>query len=201
MNQDAKVISMFVFFAAGETWFSGLIKKVCGGWSHMGIGFRLDDGSAEYFEALYAKGVRGPKPLQDLIDWSWEVPSRQVAIVNLPWIPPYICERKYGISRTYVGMAGYGELKLLVMWCFEKVSRKIGLKLLDSTRQVVCSTFAARVLYPDYPLTDKVRLTDDEVTPGSAWEVVKADTRCKPAYYPQALQEEDEEEGAINESA
>jgi len=181
-----RIVSMFLFFAAGDSWFSRLIAKVCGGWSHAGIGFRFSDTSSVYFEALFAKGVRGPKPLPHLVAWSKEKPGRRLAIVEL-MIPENICERKYGIAQTYSGLIGYGEWQLLAMWAFERFGKRWGWHVPRSPGRVVCSEYAARVLHPEFELRDSIHTRFDEVTPGSAWSVVRRNWQppLKIMFYPE----------------
>ena len=177
------IASAFVFFAAGDNLFSRLIAKICGVWSHAGVGFRLQNGDSIYFEALFAKGVQGPKPLVHLMEWVVKSQKRRVAIVELP-IEANVCERKYGIAQTYRDLAGYGEWQLLAMWFFEKIGRRWGWHVPRSPGRVVCSEFAARVLWPEIPLTDSMRPRLDEVTPGSAWRAVKDRADVTITFYP-----------------
>jgi hypothetical protein len=179
------IVSMFIFFSLGEGWLSRLIAKVCKNWSHMGVGFRFSDGTAVYFEAWVPR-VRGPKPLSHLIDWVHQKPKRRLAIVEL-LIPPNLCERKYGIAQTYSGLIGYGELQLLAMWAFERFGKRWGWHVPKSPGRVVCSEYAARVLYPEFDLRDSIHTRFDEVTPGSAWNVFQRNWQppFKITYYQQ----------------
>lgn len=179
-----RIISMFIFFSRGENLLSRLIARLCG-WSHMGFGFRYNNEYSCYFEALFAKGCRGPKPLEHLIAWSRERPGRKLCIVDLSSVPVKDCARKYTLAQTYVGRVGYGELQILAMWAFERFGRKFGLHVPRTTRTVVCSEYGSRILFPDVDLRGN-RLFD-EVTPGSAWDEIKKNRAAKFTFYGEAV--------------
>jgi hypothetical protein len=171
-----RIVSVFLFFSRDVGWFSNLIAKFCGGWSHMGIGFKSIDEfgiiRSFYYESLFAKGPTGPRPLQHLLAWVSKKTGRKLAIVQLG-LPENICERKYGAALTWVGLAGYAEWQLLAMLAFERFGRRWGWHVPRSIKRVVCSEYDTRILLPDLDLGGGDR-RPDEVTPGSAWDVITA---------------------------
>jgi hypothetical protein len=172
--------SIFVFFVKGDSFLSRAIRRITGGtWSHCGIGFTIPAGAMDpelrdhageeiYFEALFAKGFSGPRPLSDLYDWAAKDPERKVVVVRLGGGADFASE-KLVIAQTWCGTVGYAEWQLVAMWFFERIGRRIGLHVPKSTRRVVCSEAVARILYPQIDLTDADHPRLDEVTPVSLY--------------------------------
>lgn len=179
ISVDPEATAIFVFVAAGEKIFSRLIRRVTGPWSHMGIGFATSDARLIYFEALFGRGFRGPRPLEDLIAWQGGRSDRRFRI---EWVHSLegLAHLKYVIAKTYVGKAGYGELQLLAMWFFERIGRRLGWHVPRSPGQVTCSEAVARILYRDLDLRDPDHPRFDEVTPTSAWNRLLARTAKSP---------------------
>jgi hypothetical protein len=167
LRNPKKVTGMFVFFCAGDGLLSKAILKF-GVWTHAGIGWTYENACADYLEALFLKGIRSPRPFYYVKDWLNEAPkTRKLEIINLPFSPE-LAERKRRIATTYVGRAGYAEAQLLAMLAFEKW----GWRVPKSEGRVVCSEYAARILYPEIDATAQGR-TFDEVTPTSLYEILK----------------------------
>jgi len=163
-----KATKMFVFVSRGDNWLSKLILRVLGEWTHMGLGFVLETGAIVYYEALFRKGVQGPKPLAEIDRWAAARPGRRYAMRLLPDMNSK-AEEKRIIVRTYQDVAGYNGLQLLSMWFLERVGRRFGWRVPRSRGRVVCSELVARVLHPEYDLRDAERSTFDAVNPTSAW--------------------------------
>jgi len=163
------VVGMGVFFSRGDSYLSDLICRLTDSpWSHMGIFFRLADGSVVYYEALVGRTVNGPIPLQCLIDWAQKSEKRNFILIDLPALAPLALSKLVRV-QTYVGRVGYAELQLLGMLAFEKW----GWPILSTPRRVVCSELGARILYPEMDLTEPAHPTLDSVNPGSAYRRLK----------------------------
>ena len=165
---EASAVRMFVFVTRGDGLLAKLIARVTGEWTHMGLGFELSDNRRVYYEALFGKGVQGPKPLSELEQWAAARPGRRYALRVLPGMD-HAAGLKRVIVNTYKDVAGYGELQILSMWFFERVGRRFGWRAPRSRSRIVCSELVARVLMPEFDLRDAVRRSFDEVNPTSAW--------------------------------
>lgn len=169
--------SIFVFFCKGDSLLSRAIMRITGGpWSHCGIGFTIPKGSCAefpeadqvYFEALFGKGFNGPRPLSDVYDWEAKNPERKVLVVRVGGVAAFATS-KLVIAQTWVGTVGYAEWQLVAMWFYERIGRRIGLRVPRSTSRVVCSEAVARILHPQIDLTDADHPRLDEVNPVSLY--------------------------------
>lgn len=154
---NATPTGMFVFFSWGDGRLSRLITKVTGGPSHTGVGFTYADGSSYIYEALFARGVVGPKPFYRVKEWAKKAPGRMLEIVDVQGLSPAALATKQLVADGYVGTAGYAELQLLAMYCFERFGRRVK----TSTAHVVCSEYAARVLLPEINVATADRDLDE----------------------------------------
>jgi hypothetical protein len=138
-------------------------------WTHVGIGFGLDDGTEEYWEALAGRGVRGPIAMSDLAEWQAEVPDERRLLV---WELPELARRareKRAVCQTMAGLVTYSELALLGHWFLAR----FGWPLKDSPNRVICSELVSRILQPDYYLPCSKHPNHDSVTPGWLFEYLK----------------------------
>jgi hypothetical protein len=173
MSEPEASLCMAFWSGTEERWLSRTIVRVTGRrltdgkdrWSHMGVAFKLTDGTEEYYEALFGRPVQGPKPVNNLVDWYFEKRwSRRIELALLP-IAPAACENKRRLLKTWVGTVGYAEWQLLGMWAVERLR----MRLPKSPNRVVCSELAARILAPEVDLTDARHPTPDYVNPNSAY--------------------------------
>lgn len=157
---------MYLMAMWGDAVWSRAISRLTdGGPSHVAIGFNARPDSDElglvYFEALFGRGVIGPRPVQRLLDWQERRPkTRRMEIVPLP------CEgdvafRKRMAAEMWVGAAGYGHLQIIAML----LRKKFGFRVRRNLGRVVCSEFVARLLWPEYDLRDGREF--DAVTPAN----------------------------------
>lgn len=162
----AKACEMFAIFTRGESLLAKLICRVTKGqWSHAAIGFRLDDGSLVYFEALVGKPIGPAKRWQEILDWRGKKPAqRRVATIWLPILPDVV-QRKYLIAQTYAGRT-YAEWQLGLIW----LAQRLGISFVnaDNPGKMVCSELLARILVPEIDLRDLQHPSFDYVTPESA---------------------------------
>jgi len=163
-----KAVGTWLFWTRGESLLSSLIRRVTGPWSHMGIGFDLEDGAPVYYESLFRDGFTGPKPWCKVVDWAAKHPKRKWARRSLD-LSPEISERKRVLAQAHVGRLGYAAWQLLGMWWFERVGKRYGWHLRRSPKRAVCSEAVARILWPEMNLLNHPRRRFDEVTPSSAW--------------------------------
>jgi len=163
---------MFVGFNWGDSWLSKRIQATTRGPSHALVGFEFKNKEPEYYEALIAKGVEGPKPYRKVKEWFLESPdTRNIDMIRLDGISPESLKTKRAIAQTYVGTAGYAEMQLLAMLMFERH----GWRVPKSTNRVVCSELVARILVPEIDLTSEQR-SFDEITPGYLYDALKTHT-------------------------
>jgi len=154
-----------------KAWISRLIARVSGPWTHMGIGFDLEDGAQIYYESLFTEGFHGPKPWSKIPAWAEQDPRRKWARRSLD-LSPEISERKRAVAQAHVGRLGYAAWQLLAMWWFERVGRRYGWHVPRSPNKAVCSEAVAAILWPEVKLTTPERPGLDEVSPSSAWEKI-----------------------------
>lgn len=167
--------NIFVFWCSGDSLLSRLIKRITRSpWSHCGIGFAISDPSNPsnrstiYFEALFAKGFRGPRLLSELYAWRDRRPGREIAVVTLD-VPAAFAQAKLAIAESWVGRVGYAEWQIVCLWAF----LRFGLRVPRSPDRVVCCEAIARLLQPELDLTDPAHPTADETTPGSVYAAVQ----------------------------
>lgn len=154
-------VGIAVVFVHGTGLLSRAIESVTRSpYSHALIRFDLDDGSAEYFESLFARGVIGPRAIMNLWDYQAEHPGVFHTAIQLN-CNARMAAGKYAIAQTFVGSAGYGEMQLIAMWLFKRFGWRVPL----SIGRVVCSEFVARVIFPEWDVTDAEH-TFDEIDPG-----------------------------------
>lgn len=166
---NARAIRVWLFWSTSWEFISLMIRRVSGGkWSHLGLGFDLDDGRQVYFEALFENGWDGPHPVSELVEFE-ETRRGQYERHYIPWIDAGRAHELFLRALSMVGKAGYHQWQLLAMWAFERVGRRIGLVVKDDPDRVVCSEGVARVIYPDVDLRDPERPTFDSVNPCSAY--------------------------------
>jgi len=159
-----RAIRTFAFWTFKAGPLARIICRVTkGSWAHMGIGFRMEDMSERYFEALYSKGVVGPKPISELKAFGNKKGCR--------WWYDYAeldsgaSQAKYLECRGQVGKVGYYAWQLACMWAFER----LGVPVPHSPDRVVCSELVARVLSPELDLRDAIHNKFDMVNPASAY--------------------------------
>jgi hypothetical protein len=134
--------------------------------------FDFPAGGPWYYEALFAKGVIGPRPLWHLQDWLKEAAGRTMEIIPIPldiqtvWV-------KNELARTYCGLAGYGEWQLLQMWWWRRVSRRWRRRVPASPRQIVCSELVVRLIEPEIPIVRDLGMSPDEIDPGTLYNYLK----------------------------
>ena len=159
-----RAIRTFLFWSTSPSWLSRMICRITRGpWNHTGIGFRMDDCSEYYYEALAGKGVRGPKPMCEL-DAFAEKPGC-VVFKDYTELSP---DKSYGKMLECVemtGRTGYAEWQLVCMWAFERFNIPVP----TSPNRVVCSELTSRVLSPDIDLRDPSHTTFDTVNPSSSF--------------------------------
>jgi hypothetical protein len=170
------VSGMFLVFMWGENCFSRAISWITGGPSHCAVGFdrkkelpandakgREKEEEKIYFEALYGVGVRGPLPLSRVREWAKRDGRRAVAIVPVK-VPEQMLNLKYAVALSYVGHSTYSVWQLLLMFAHIRWGWPV-----PFSRGLVCSEYAARVLFPDpWPSA-----SFDEVTPADLWAWAK----------------------------
>ena len=169
-------LRVFIFWSYVPEWWSKAIVWITGkqfpnesdAFSHMGIGFEMSDGSAEYYECIVRKGFIGPQPIKKLIDKINSSNGRlKVEYLNLK---EFQAIQLSGLCRSWVGRKSYSEWQLIRMWFFERFGRWIGLHIPRTPDLLVCSEAVARLIYDyGYDLTDEIRTRFDEVNPNSAY--------------------------------
>ena len=169
-------IKVFIFWSYVPEWWARAIVRITGrqlpdksdSWSHMGIGFTLQDGKRVYYEAIVGKGFIGPIPIEKLIDKIGQNEKSRLAIKELP-IEPYRVLGIYKECRRWQGRKSYSAWQLVRMWFFERLGRWVGIRVRRTPDRLVCSEAVARLIYPPYDLRDEIRRRFDEVNPNSAW--------------------------------
>ena len=157
-RREADPTEVGLVFLWGTGLISRLITRVTGGGpSHVAIVF---DGPTcawpAYYEALFGRGVEGPRPMKHMLDWAKAEPGRRMETIWLRAEPGTVARARL-IAETFVGAVGYGGLQLLCMLSM----LRWGWRVPRSMGRVVCSELAARVLYPDVWR----RVDFDRVTP------------------------------------
>lgn len=166
--------AIWLFWTDTSEFWSRSIRFATGGeFSHVGIGFDLDDGTREYFEALFSGGFTGPqKPskLSAFIDKS--VGNRCLVIRLDPEMFGYSpgdvfeiharCKEWAAAGSTH---RGYNRVQLAGMLLFER----FGIPLRHSENKVVCSEAVSRLLERIIDLRDYRHTTHDTVSPSSAF--------------------------------
>ena len=169
-------MKIFLFFSTDpSSWLSRLIIRITGrqlpdrtdAWSHLGLGFVLDDGTQLYYEALFSQGFTGPKPFEYLRDFARA--GGKVWTQPLPNLSPEDVKIIKSDCDALVGRAGYYAWQLIAMWLFERLGRFLRIHIRPSPSRVVCSEVVARLVYPWLDLRDTTRTRFDEVNPNSAW--------------------------------
>lgn len=165
-----RLSGMFVFFCWGDAFYSKLISRVTGGPSHAGIGFYYENRESRYFEALFGKGVVGPRPFTKVKDWFLRSPkTRNIDVIPINGFTPEQCALKLAMAHTYVDTAGYGEMQMLAMYLFYR----FGFRVPSTPGRVVCSEFVARLLSPEIELATKDR-SYDEISPAYLYHALRA---------------------------
>ena len=173
INKPARV---FIFYSYVAEWWAKAIVWITGNqlpdrsdaYSHMGIGFDMSNGSAEYYEAIVQKGFIGPQPIKKLID-KINASDGRLKVEYLD-CKEFDAIKLHGICKTWVGRKSYSEWQLIRMWFFERFGRWVGLHVRRTPDRLVCSEAVARLIYEiRYDLTDEIRTRFDEVNPNSAW--------------------------------
>jgi hypothetical protein len=175
-ERNEKPTRVFVFWSFVPEWWAKAIVWITGkqlpdksdAWSHMGIGFEMSNGNAEYYEAIVQKGFVGPQPIKKLID-KINANNGRLEVEHLDMTEFQIIQL-HGICKAWVGRKSYSEWQLIRMWFFERFGRWVGLHIRRTLDRLVCSEAVALLIYEyKYDLTDEIRTRFDEVNPNSAW--------------------------------
>jgi len=167
-------VKVFIFWTAGKSWLSRLIVRVTGrqlsdksdAWSHMGIGFMLEDGKRIYFEALFSQGFTGPKPIEKLLAFRDAGGKLSIQFTSIVGPNAEATRERCLIWKMY---KSYYAWQLLMMWAFERVGRFIGWRISRTPGKVVCSEAVGSLVWPFIDLRDEIRTGFDMVNPNSAW--------------------------------
>jgi len=156
----------FVYWTySGDTMLGRLIAWATDGpWCHMGIGFELNNGARERYEALKNSGFAGPKPYETLIEFGEENPKRRMLVAYTDF-GTEISEALRQLCRSMVGQLSYNTEQL----AFMALSERYRFPVPRSPDRTVCSEAVSRVLEPHIELRDARRKTHDMVNPNSAW--------------------------------
>ena len=161
-----------IFFCDSSGPIAWLIKRVTAGeWSHTGI--CIDQ---EYWEAhAYAgKGFRGPKPLRNLIDWSFQKGNR-LRFIDIPATPEQIEQvRRWCNQTANMEQAPYDVWQLIRIWMTRRFLGRWGFQLKTDPAKLICSEAAARALAvigidvrsQEYP-------SHDEIDPGELYRALQ----------------------------
>lgn len=113
--------------------------------SHVGIGFVMDDGSEEYFEALLGKGWEGPKNGEDHKEWVKKNPGCWVKYFHFTHVDPKFLPVFYARCIEMRERWKYHVHQFLQLYMF----RRFGKKIPHSPNQVVCCEAVCRILVPE----------------------------------------------------
>ena len=167
-------VKTFIFWTAGKSWLSRLIIRITGrqlldksdAWSHMGLGFELEDGKRIYYEALFSEGFVGPKPMDKLL--AFRDAGGKLSIQFTSIVGP-MAERVRDRCVVWTVYKSYYAWQLVLMWAFERVGRFVGWRLRRTPGKVVCSEAVAALVWPFMDLRDEIRTEFDAVNPNSGW--------------------------------
>jgi len=168
MSTDIQATNVWLFWTFSPEAMGPVIARTTDGpWSHMGLGVRLKTAERVYYEALFGKGVTGPKSIGRLRGWVSEKPGRKLCIRETD-----IMGKDAEIIRQnaddMVGTATYAEWQLAAMLLFERY----GIPVPHSPNALVCCEMVSRLIQKHIDLRDRRRKTHDEVNPNSAWRRV-----------------------------
>ena len=164
-------VRVFVFWTCGTSAISRLIQRVDGSpWSHMGIGFVMDNQEELYFEALFGLGFVGPRAWTDVIRWAARIPGRRWSRIDLPQLDA-VADEKFIVARTLVGRLGYHAWQLVLMY----LMLRFGCRVARSRNRVVCSEAVSQIVFPELNLSCRIPPRHDEVTPASARRAILID--------------------------
>jgi hypothetical protein len=160
----------------GEFWSRAIRFATGGEWSHMGIGFDLEDGTREYYEALFSGGFTGPLKPSKLAEFLGKDASNRCCIIRLdprqfgysPGVLFEIHANCKAWSTAGASHRGYNRVQLAGMLLFERW----GVPLRHSENKVVCSEAVSRLLERIVDLRDYRHTSHDTVSPASAWRRV-----------------------------
>lgn len=170
---DRKPTSLLVGFTSDDSgWLCRQIQRATDGiWGHMLVGFRFEDDTACYFEALLGDGVTGPWPLDRLLAWR-EEPMHRAALVPISDVLSNFTDAEiaYALTRAIfsVGRHSYSAPQILAM----RLSERYRLPMWRTEDRTVCSEFVAWVIQGIMDLRDRRRTKLDQVNPNSAWRRV-----------------------------
>lgn len=168
-------IYTFIFWTAGDSCGSKLVIRVTGrkledrsdAFSHMGLGFELDNHQLVYFEALARYGFTGPHPIEKL--FAFQKRGGTLLIQPVVGLHGPIAEQIHQRCLSWVGRTSYHEWQLGLMWAYERFGRRLGWRIPRSPCKVVCSEAVAELLWPHFDLRDPDHPAFDEVNPNSAY--------------------------------
>lgn len=170
MTPHHDIYRVDVFATATNKLNSRICAHITGGpQTHIGLIFRCRPGPDIYMEAMFRMGIvpaRSVSKLQDFMasDYGnrlWVIPT------NITGAPAQLC---YDRCVEDVGLCGYYEWQLILMWRHERIGRFLRWSMRDTPHLVVCSEWISRRLLTfGYDLRDDQHRSHDSVNPTSAW--------------------------------
>jgi hypothetical protein len=172
-------MQIWLFFTdTSEFWSRGIRFATGGDWSHVGIGFDLEDGRREYFEALFDGGFSGPSKPSKLAAFVARNPDNHCCVVPLPrsvykYDDSFVIQTHEICKQWADGdtKRGYAKWQLASMLLFERFCMPVP----KSENKVVCSEAVSRLLESIIDLRDERHITHDTVSPASAFRRLMSD--------------------------